>query len=280
MVNAEYPDLPFVPPAAFGKGRPAPPRVIVIHYTAGSERSTSAEDGAAYDQRRGDGTSTHYFVDSDSVVQCVYTWDRANAALFNGNRIGIQYELCGTVQTRAQWLDQPSSATLINAARQIVRDCAKYGIPPRRLTPAQVAAGEKGICGHVDITKAFPADGGDHTDPGPDFPWDVLIQRIVQVGSAEGDDMSQRASQLIEGLDGGFEKLPDGTPNELVRRRIRDEKWMAEVSRQLATLAPASGVDPVALARELAANEAFVRNLAAAMVAQLPAEVGRRLING
>lgn len=181
MQSPEYPDLLFVRPRAWGSGRGGyGVQVIVVHYTAGSERSTSAEDGAAYDARRTDGTSTHYFVDSNSVVQCVETWNRANAALYTGNRIGIQYELCGTVQTRAQWLDTASDATITNAARQIARDCKKYGLPVRWLTPAQVRAGGKGICGHADITLAFPADGGDHMDPGTQFPRDVLLARVGQ----------------------------------------------------------------------------------------------------
>src|SRR6266550_1890994 len=119
MQSSEYPDLRWMPPKAFGTGRDDKlVRYIVVHYTAGSERSTSAEDGAVYDQHRTDGTSTHYFVDSDSVVQCVLTKDRANAARAKGNRLGIQYELCGSAQTRAQWLDAASDATLTNAARQ------------------------------------------------------------------------------------------------------------------------------------------------------------------
>jgi hypothetical protein len=179
MPNREYPDLPFVPPRAYGSGRAGyAVQYVVVHYTAGSERATSAEDGAAYDQRRTDGTSTHYFVDQNSIVQCVYTWDRANACYFYGNRLGIQYELCGTVQSRAQWLDPASDATLANAARQIARDCAKYGLPVRRLTVAQMRNGEKGICGHVDVTNAYGL--GDHTDPGPQFPWDVLLARVQQ----------------------------------------------------------------------------------------------------
>lgn len=180
--SIEYPDLPFVRPAAFGVGRrgwPAVPRVLVVHHTAGAERNTSAEDGAAYDARRTDGTSCHYFIDSNSVVQCVLTKDRANSAHFNGNTIGIQYELCGTLQTRAQWLDAVSDATITNAARQMARDCRRYGIPVRKLSAAQVAAGEWGICGHADVTYAFPQDGGSHTDPGPHFPWDVLISRVA-----------------------------------------------------------------------------------------------------
>jgi N-acetyl-anhydromuramyl-L-alanine amidase AmpD len=83
--SPEYPDLQWSPPRAFGRGRDGKGvRYIVIHYTAGSERSTSAEDGAAYDRHRTDGTSTHYFVDCNSIVQCVKTTDRANAARTRG----------------------------------------------------------------------------------------------------------------------------------------------------------------------------------------------------
>lgn len=184
--SAEYPDLTMVAPKAFGAGRDGKAvRFIVIHYTAGAERSTSAEDGASYDARRTDGVSTHYFVDSNSVVQCVPTWDRANAARHRGNRLGIQYELCGTVQTRAQWLDAASMATLKLAASQVARDCKKYNLPIRRLTSAETRrawtdfpSGPRGIVGHVDCTNAFPEDGGDHTDPGPAFPWDIFLEMV------------------------------------------------------------------------------------------------------
>lgn len=184
--SPEYPDLKFVPPKAFGRGRDGKAvRYIVIHYTAGSERATSAEDGAAYDARRTDGTSTHYFVDSNSVVQCVKTTDRANTARSKGNRLGIQYELCGTMQTRAQWMDAASLPTLRNAAKQAARDCRKYGIPVRRLSVAETRRawtefpdGPKGFVGHVDCTYAYPEDGGDHTDPGKDFPWDLFLDMV------------------------------------------------------------------------------------------------------
>lgn len=184
--SPEYPDLPWVPPKAFGGGRDGKAvRYIVIHYTAGSERATSAEDGAAYDQRRTDGTSSHYYVDQNSIVQCVRTTDRANTARHRGNRLGIQYELCGTAQTRAQWLDATSSATLQIAARQVARDCKRYGIPVRRLSVAETRRawtefpdGPRGIVGHVDCTNAYPEDGGDHTDPGKDFPWDTFLDLV------------------------------------------------------------------------------------------------------
>ena len=178
MVNREYPDLPFSVPASYGSGRDGyQVQYIVIHYTAGSEGPTSAEDGAAYDRRRTDGTSCHYFVDSNSIVQEVYTWDRANSCYRYGNRMGIQYELCGTVQTRAQWLDGASYATLKLAARQAARDCRKYGLPAKKIGPAEMRAGQKGICGHADVTLAYGL--GDHMDPGSAFPWDVFIQLVA-----------------------------------------------------------------------------------------------------
>lgn len=195
--SKEYPDLRWIEPRSWGQGRDGKGAwYIVIHYTAGSERSTSAEDGALYNQRRTDGTSAHYFVDSDSVVQGVKTSDRANCARHRGNRLGIQYELCGTAQTRAQWLDAVSLATLKNAARQAARDCRKYGIPVRRLTVAETRRawtefprGPKGFVGHVDCTYAYPEDGGDHTDPGKDFPWDIFLP-MVQAELDGDDDMA------------------------------------------------------------------------------------------
>lgn len=235
--SPEYPDLRWMPPAAFGTGRDGKAvRYIVIHYTAGAERNTSAEEGAVIDQNRTDGTSTHYFVDSDSVVQCVLTKNRANAARTKGNRLGIQYELCGTVQTRAQWLDAASLPTLRNAARQVARDCRKYGIPVRRLSVAETRAawydfpaGPQGIVGHVDCTYAYPEDGGDHTDPGTQFPWDVFLDMVR--AELEGDmtpEETQAACRaaimdvLFDGQAAALGKASGDTPDDRAKRNVRD----------------------------------------------------------
>jgi hypothetical protein len=223
--SVEYHDLAWISAKAYGTGRDGKAvRYIVIHYTAGAERNTSAEDGAVYDQKRTDGVSTHYFIDSNSVVQCVLTKNRANACYHKGNRLGIQYELCGTVQTRAQWLDSASLPTLRNAARQVARDCKKYSIPVRRLSVTETRAawydfpnGPKGIVGHVDVTNAYPEDGGDHTDPGTAFPWDIFLN-MVKAELTGDDDVSKQ--DVLDGLAEFFAvaKQTDGTPTSRIGR--------------------------------------------------------------
>lgn len=206
--SPEYPDLPWVEPRSWSRGRGSgQPTVIVIHTTEGHEKATSAEDGAAYDARRTDGTSTHYFHDQNSTVQCVRTTDRAHTARSNGNRIGIQHELCGRAgQTPDQWADPASEGTLRRAAKQCARDARKYAIPVRKLTVSQVRSGMRGFCGHVDITYAFPQDNGSHTDPGVNFPWGKFLAMVeaelhpkTAATAAETEDDDMTAGQLKAG---------------------------------------------------------------------------------
>lgn len=178
--SPEYPDLKWIPPKSWTNADRSSVQLIIIHDTEGSAHAQSAEDGAAYDARRTDGTSTHYFVDSNSVVQCVRTNDRAHTARSQGNRRGIQYELCARASwPRSRWLDEDYGLPMLKrAAHQAARDCRRWDIPARKLSPAQVADGAKGFCGHWDITRAFPQDNGSHTDPGANFPWDVFITLV------------------------------------------------------------------------------------------------------
>lgn len=228
--SAEYPDLPFVEPRSWNVGRAnGQPSVIVIHSTDGSEGLRSAEDGAAYDARRTDGTSTHYFHDQDSTIQCVYTYDRANHARATGNRIGIAHELCGMGgQTAAQWHDAASIGTLLQAAKQCARDAKKYGIPRRRLTPAQLRNGEKGFAGHVDITNAFAEST--HTDPGPGFPWTeflAMVENEMEISPLNANDQNQIRAIVDDVIDA---KLAD----------IRGAVWNATENINVSGTGPAN----------------------------------------
>lgn len=184
--SKEFPQYKWVTPKSYTKGRKwGQPTVIFIHTTEGSEGTASAENGAAYDARRTDGTSTHFFTDQDSTIQCVLTTDEAHAARSHGNDVGIQIEVCGKAgQTSAQWADAASAGTIEQTARLCVAIRKKYGkarFPLVNLTPAQLRAGKNGFAEHKDATLAWPEDGGTHTDPGPNFPWSKLFARITQL---------------------------------------------------------------------------------------------------
>jgi hypothetical protein len=219
-------------PRSYTPGRIRPVQYVVVHYTAGSEGPTSAENGAAYDKTRTDGTSTHCFADSNSVVREVRDVDRAHAARYHGNEIGLQLELCGTAQTRAQWLDPVSLATLRMGAKQTAEWCRGHQLPVRRLTVAETRAAyyntpggrPKGIVGHVDCTMAYPEDGGDHTDPGREFPWDVFLSMVSEELGGEGDEVINETdfNVAIWRVHAMFNNLPavvggplKGEPNKL-----------------------------------------------------------------
>jgi hypothetical protein len=183
-------------PKSYTPGRVRAPKLCVIHYTAGNAGPLAAEDGVAYDKRRTDGTSCHIFADSlGAPLQEVPLGDRSHSAYFHGNEIGVHIETCDTVQSRAAWLDEVSYATLVNAAGAARWVCDTLGLPLRLMTVDEVRAayydnGPGGMCDHWAVTLAFPEDGGNHTDMGPEFPWDVFMKLVAgEPQRRVGDDM-------------------------------------------------------------------------------------------
>ncbi|MEV0996823.1 N-acetylmuramoyl-L-alanine amidase [Nonomuraea sp. NPDC050202] len=158
------------------RGRIAPIRVIVVHTMETGESSTVAENVAAYFARTSTKASAHLCVDNNSVVRCVADSDTAWAAP-GCNSDGLQIELAGRAgQSKAQWADEYSKDLLDLAARQVAVWCDKHNIPARRLTRAQLRAGQRGIVGHADVSAVYKRS--DHWDPGPNFPWDSFIAQV------------------------------------------------------------------------------------------------------
>jgi len=184
----DHPGLPFVQAEGYTRGRPdGPPIWIVIHTMEASETAQRAENTAAYFANPPDGrqVSSHYCADNDSVVQCVdlddIAWTVGNRP---GNYRGINWELSGFAnQTREQWLDPFGLAMLARAAALMKSDSARFGIPVRRCTVADLQARKPGYTTHNDLRVAFGVTT--HTDPGPNFPFDYLFSLI----SGPGVDM-------------------------------------------------------------------------------------------
>jgi N-acetyl-anhydromuramyl-L-alanine amidase AmpD len=269
--SPEYPDLKWVPPKSWTNANRSSVQLIVIHTTEGSAHAQSAEDGAAYDARRTDGTSAHYFVDSNTVVQCVRTNDQAHTARSQGNRRGIQYELCGRAGwSAATWAGDYQQAMLRLAARQAARDAKKWDIPVRHLTVAQVAAGAKGFCSHHDITRAFPQDNGSHTDPGPNFPWTQFLNLVR--AELEEDDMPT-AEEIARAtwaypLSSPWLGVEDRPAGDWIKFADAGRRDMTELGKSLTAaiqaVAAKDSVDEQALAAELAPA------VAALVVSRLP----------
>jgi N-acetyl-anhydromuramyl-L-alanine amidase AmpD len=153
-------------------------QVIVIHTAETPETATTAEAIASWAAgSQAPQASWHYGVDSDSIVQSVRDADVAWHAK-QANRVGIGIEHAGrAAQSATQWDDDYSQAVLARSARLTASLCQKHSIPPRKLTPEELLAGKRGICGHYDVTLAYKTKGG-HTDPGPQFPWDEYLAMV------------------------------------------------------------------------------------------------------
>lgn len=153
---------------------------IVIHATQGAERIGAAEATAkrfAGIGQEAPQASAHYAIDPGEVIQCVHDSDVAWHCP-GANRRGIGIEHCGmSEQTPEQWADEGSESELRQSAVLVASLCQRYGIPPVKLSPGDIAAGTRGIAGHVDFTEAFSTPGG-HRDPGGNFPWQHYIDIV------------------------------------------------------------------------------------------------------
>jgi hypothetical protein len=187
-------------------------RLIVIHSAEGSR---TVESLYAF-FNGGVAASSHGGADGYKLADGWVPDERAAWTLLNGNPYSFNLELCGFASwSRAEWLSEgwvwnPQRTGQVWNPRQMIRhaalwvvrkrDAAKrlWGIDipiDRKLSPNEVGAGKAGLCGHADYT--YGTGDGDHTDPGPNVPWDVLIADIKAItgggsgGGGEEEDMAR-----------------------------------------------------------------------------------------
>lgn len=152
---------------------------IAIHTTENG-RNTRAEDVAQYQI---DSESGSYHVLADSTGKRLrentddwQTWSTGN----QGNDILLHLSFVARASwTRAQWLAEEKM--LRAGATVCAYWCNKYGFPIEY--DAKIGT-LPGITTH-DATRAW--GGTDHTDPGPNFPWDVFIQYVKEAARAGSD---------------------------------------------------------------------------------------------
>lgn len=156
-------------------------RGVVIHTTESAPGSLWGV--VNYFKNDGIDVSSHYVVGDiarkgslwTEVVRVVPEEEKAWTAK-SANPYFVQYELIGRAnRTRTEWLAH--RAQLETVAALVAEDVLQYDIP--------IVRGYPGIVGHGDLDRlGFP---NDHTDPGPNFPWDVFldaVRRYVTIGEA------------------------------------------------------------------------------------------------
>jgi len=133
--------------------------------------------------------SYHYTVGQDTrdggVTVCdVVDTDYCSWSVLSANPRSINLCFAGSSVnwSRDQWLQQARALDV--AAYIAVADCKKYGITIKVLTPPYKSA-PPGISDHAYVSK-FLGDGN-HTDVGPNFPWDVFTANLTKWALAFAD---------------------------------------------------------------------------------------------
>jgi hypothetical protein len=219
-------------PTANHNGAMAGYQGLVVHIADGYYEGTIswAKNGTS-------GMSCHFVAGKNGELAQILDTSLQSWCQADGNSRWLSVECVGFTG------DALTVAQLETVARLFAELHRIHGIP-LQLANSPSSSG----LGHHSMGGA--AWGGHYSCPGEP----VMAQKPQIVARAcalvDGGTMS-RADALIEALDGGFVTATDGKPCNLTVRRISDEKWMAQVSSQLAAIqAAASKPTPVALAPE------------------------------
>lgn len=144
-------------------------RLVVIHTAEGARTIESLGNFFANSANE---VSSHAGADDKSNTVGIYV-ERPNKAwtAANFNPVAVQMELCAfAAWSTAEWDQHPNM--LDNCAKWIAEECAAFGVPLKRLSPAEAQGSGRGICQHIDLG----AGGGGHVDCGNGFPMDRVIQ--------------------------------------------------------------------------------------------------------
>ncbi|MCA1695660.1 MAG: N-acetylmuramoyl-L-alanine amidase [Actinobacteria bacterium] len=152
-----------------------PISLIVLHTAEGATTAAGLEH---YLDQPGVEASYHKMCDDTTTI--TYLPDEvASWSVLSGNNRSLNVCVTGFAKwPTSEWLAHDG---MLHRAATVARDwCAGHHIPAVKLSPAGVGADQWGICGHWDWT--IGKRDGTHTDPGPNFPWDVFISYVNQGG--------------------------------------------------------------------------------------------------
>ncbi|AKO60295.1 endolysin [Propionibacterium phage Kubed] len=219
----------FIPAAHHSAGSNSPVNRVVIHATCpdvgfpSASRAGRAVSTANYFASPSSGGSAHYVCDVGETVQCLSEGTIGWHAPPNPHSLGIEicadggshasFKVPGHAYTREQWLSPQVWPAVEKAAILCRRLCDKHNVPKRKLSAADLKAGKRGVCGHVDVTDAWHQS--DHDDPGPWFPWDKFMAVVCGGSGSDSGELTvadvkalhDQIKQLSAQLTGSVNKL-------------------------------------------------------------------------
>ena len=155
--------------------------IIVVHTSEPGQYAKGKNPGTAeglgnYLKNPNIQASYHIAVDKNGdKCRMVSDTDRAWHAGGIGNNEG--YSICAvgwSAWSRDEWLSMPNM--LDSMAEEIAAWCKKEGIPARFVSSNELPKDVWGITGHWDTALAWRQT--DHTDPGKNFPYDILLEKV------------------------------------------------------------------------------------------------------
>jgi hypothetical protein len=165
-------------------------RLVVLHTAEGARTYQSL---GSFFQNPSSGVSSHVGIDDtpgtvgEYVPPGMKAWTQANA-----NPYSVAAELCAfAAWSPAEWGGH--GVMLQNTAAWVAEECARFGIPVRRLNASQAQGGQAGVCQHVDLGAA----GGNHWDCGPGFPMDDVIRMAAGGSPSPGPQPQEEENNMV-----------------------------------------------------------------------------------
>ena len=179
LINADPIDADWSARFGFGNPRSTNGLIGICIHTTENPIGTPAENVANYQINTETG-SYHVLVDNttndniNSIRENTDDWMTWSAGP-KGNQIALHisfvaYSRC----TREEW--PAADRMLSEGADAVAYWVRRYGFPVAKINAADLLAGRRGIFGHADVSAAWHEV--DHTDPGPNFPWDVFLAKV------------------------------------------------------------------------------------------------------
>ena len=181
---------------------PDRPRLIVIHTMETPEDVGRARSTAKWVQTSG-GTSQvscHFTADDAEIIRCVLDEHVAFTQLTPWNDMSLSIEQAGrAAQGADDWQDPYSVGQRRLVAKVVAAWCQKWAIPPVYLTADDLVDWRNctGVTTHYQISLASQRKellalgykAGNHTDPGPNYPMDMLLAEVsMHLNAKPGDD--------------------------------------------------------------------------------------------